>query len=271
MNVTVLAILAAASLGAPVLAQEDPDSSRRRTTFGGTSPGYGWGNGIGSGTGYSPGTGWSSGGGYGGTWYPGGYRPGFVVGYPGFGSFWTGAGGYYGYYGGGYFPGSWWGDGYFSRPTVTSTAGGSGSSSPGAIDRTPQLTSVREIEEGRRRFRIGDYRGALDSFRSAVVATTDSPVAQAWVGVSLIAVGEGRNADKALRSAVAGGLAPEAVSLDGLFHDDKERVRIIVALAKVGADGSLAAAYALSLSGEPARLQRLAKKDPVARLLLPKP
>jgi hypothetical protein len=61
------------------------------------------------------------------------------------------------------------------------------------------------------------------------------------------------------------------VSLDGLFHDDKERVRLIVTLAKVGAEGSLTAAYALSLSGEPVKLKQLAEKDPAARLLLPKP
>ena len=266
MKVTVLAILALASLGVSILAQEDPDSSHRRTTFSGTSPGYGWGNGYGSGTGYNPGSGWWTGGGYG-----GGCRPGYIVGYPGFGTIWTGTGGYYGYYGGCYYPGSWCGDGYFGRPIVTATAAGPLPPAQGALDRTPQLTSLREIEEGRRRFRLGDYRGAVDSFRSAVVATTDSPVAQAWFAVSLIALGEGRNADKALRSAVAGGLASGAVSLDGLFHDDKERVRIIVSLAKVGTDGSLAAAYALSLSGEPARLKQLAEKDPAARLLLPKP
>ena len=61
--VTVLAILALASLGVSVLAQEDPDSSHRRTTFSGTSPGYGWGNGYGPGPGYNPGSGWWTGGG----------------------------------------------------------------------------------------------------------------------------------------------------------------------------------------------------------------
>lgn len=271
MKVTVLAILALASLGVPLFAQDTADSSRRRPNFGGNSPGYGYGNGYGSGTGYNPGTSWGYGGGYGGSGYGGGCRPGFVVGYPGFGTIWAGGCGYYGYYGGGYYPGSWGGDGYYGRPSVTATAAGPVPPPQGGIDRTPQLTSLHEIEEGRRRFRMGDYRGAVDSFRSAVVATTDSPVAQAWFAVSLIALGEGRNADKALRSAVAGGVAPGAVSLDGLFRDDKERVRIIVSLAKVGADGSLAAAYALSLSGEPVRLKQLAEKDPAARLLLPKP
>jgi len=270
MNIPTLAILALAGLAGPLLAQDSSDSSRRRTLYGGNSPGYGWSSGYGSGTGYNPAAGWGTGTGYGGGWYGGGCRPGFIVGYPGFGTIW-GGGGYYGSYGGGYYPGSWSGDGSFGLPNAAATAAGPLAPPQGAIDRTPQLISLREIEEGRRRFRMGDYRGAVDSFRSAVVATTDSPVAQAWFALSLIALGEGRNADKALRSAVAGGLAPGAVSLEGLFRDDKERVRIIVTLAKVGPDGTLAAAYALSLSGEPVRLQHLAEKDPTARQLLSKP
>jgi tetratricopeptide (TPR) repeat protein len=133
------------------------------------------------------------------------------------------------------------------------------------------MASSRELEEGRRRFHAGDYRGAVDSFRSAVAAYPEDPAAQAWFAVGLVALGEGRNADKALRSAAAGGLVSGTLSLEGLFRDDKERVRVIVALAKVVGDGGLAAAYALALSGEPARLKQLAEKDPVARQLLPKP
>jgi hypothetical protein len=104
-----------------------------------------------------------------------------------------------------------------------------------------------------------------------VAAHPGRPAAQAWFAVGLVTLGEGRNADKALRSAVAAGLVPEALTLDGLFRDDKERVRVIVMLAKVGSEGGLAAAYALSLAGEPVRLKQLAEKDPVARQLLPKP
>jgi hypothetical protein len=272
MKITMLAVLAVAGFSAPILGQDVSDSSQRRTPPRGEGPGYGWGNGS---SGYGSGTGYNSGygSGYGGGWPVGGSHPGFIFGYPGFGTIWGGLGGYYGYgygYGpGGYYPGSWGGDGYYGRHHLATTAAGPLSGPQPAPD--AQGISLREIEEGRRRFRMGDYRGAVDSFRSAVVATTDSPVAQAWFAVSLIAAGEGHNADKALRSAALSGLSPGSVSLEGLFRDDKEKVRLIVALAKVGTEGSLAAAFALSLAGEPVRLKQLAEKDSAARLLLPKP
>ncbi|HVR83303.1 MAG TPA: hypothetical protein VMU54_03270 [Planctomycetota bacterium] len=277
MKIPALAVLALAVVGVTVLGQDNPDPPRRRPPHTGASPGYGWGNGSSGylqGTGYGGGYGSGYGYGYGtgGVW-GGGISPGSNLGYLGFGSLWGGYGGYYGGYGGGgySYPGTWPGEGYFGRPhAATATAGPTPPLQP-AIDRTPQAMSLRDIEEGRRRFRMADYRGAVDSFRSAVAATTDSPVAQAWFAVSLVALGEGRNADKALRSAVLSGLPPASVSLDGLFRDEKEKVRLIVALAKVGTDGSLAAAYALSLAGEPVRLKQLAEKDPAARLLLPKP
>jgi hypothetical protein len=265
MKVSALAFLAPALLGSTLLAQDPGTPSRPRAASQTSTPGYGYGTGS---NGYLPGTGYSGGicSGYGGTWWGGGCRPGFIAGYPGFGTIWGGTGGYYGS-GTGYAP--WGEDGYFGRSSYPA-ASAAGPVTP-AIDRSPQATSAREIEEGRRRFRTGDYHGAVDSFRSAVVATTESPVAQAWFSVSLIAAGEGRNADKAIRAAALGGLPPGSLSLDGLFKDDKERVRLIVSLAKVGPEGGLAAAYALSLAGEPVRLKQLAEKDPAARLLLPKP
>jgi hypothetical protein len=274
MKIAVLAVLAVAGLSAPVLGQENTDSSRPRSPSKENPPGYGWStgtSGYGSGTGYYGGSGYGSG--TGGGWYGGSRGLGFTFGYPGWGTLWSG-GGYYGYgYGGygSYSGGTWGSEGYFNRSRAAATVAGPVPPSQPAIDRSPLGTSMREIEEGRRRFRMGDYRGAVDSFRSAVVATTDSPVAQAWFAVSLIALGEGHNADKALRSAVSSGLPLASVSLDGLFRDDKEKVRMIVALAKVGAEGGLAAAYVLSLAGEPVRLKQLAEKDPAARRLLQKP
>ncbi|HLY11615.1 MAG TPA: hypothetical protein VKW04_20100 [Planctomycetota bacterium] len=272
MKSSALAIVALAALGAPLLAQDYPDPSRRRPPYGSSSSGYGWSTGS---SGYLGGAGFASGygSGYGGGWLSGGWGSGFVTGFPGWGTMWAGSGGYYGYGLGGGYPSEFWGgDRYYGRPHYGSAtaAGPMGPPQPPA-DRTPQSSSLREIEEGRRRFHVGDYHGALDAFRSAVVATTDSPVAQAWFAVCLIAVGDGRNADKAIRTAASGGLSAGALSLDGQFRDEKERVRMIVTLAKVGSEGSLAAAYALSLAGEPARLRQLAEKDPAARLLLPKP
>ena len=122
----------------------------------------------------------------------------------------------------------------------------------------------------RRRLKAGDYRGAVDDFRSAVAAHTDSPLAQAWFAVALSIAGDGKNADKALRAAAASDVPSERISLADGFRDERERVRVIVALARVTGEGSLAAAFALDRIGEPARLKQLADKDPAARQLLPK-
>ncbi len=262
MKIPALVILALAALARSASAQ-DYGTWVQSHSSSSSSSAYGWGTG-------SFGTVTSGGffSGYGGGW-TGGTRPGFIAGYPGFGTVWGGAGGYYGTGGYGGFPGTGWGERYYGRP-VPPAAGVAGPLPP-SIDRAPSGIASREIEEGRRRFRTADYRGALDGFRSAVAATPDDPVAQAWFAVALIAAGEGKNADKAIRAAAAGGLAPGALSLDGLFRDEKERVRVIVSLAKVGPEGGLAAAYALSLAGEPVRLRQLSEKDAAARRLLSKP
>lgn len=267
MKPLAIATVALAALAAPAFAQ-DPNSSpsQRRNGYSGSS-----GTVSGGGT-YLPGTGYS-GSSYS-TWgYGTGCRPGGIIGYPGFGTIWPGYGGYYGYgagYGG--YPGYYGTEGaYGGAPFGTATAAGPMQPAQPVVDRSPQSTASREIEEGRRRFRTGEYRSAVDSFRSAVVATTDNPVAQAWFAVGLIAAGDGKNADKALRSAAASGIPAGALSMDGMFRDDKERVRMIVALAKVGSEGGFAAAYLLSLAGEPVRLKQMAEKDPLARQLLPKP
>jgi hypothetical protein len=225
--------------------------------------GYGSGYGTGSGYAYSPASGyWGYGGrrGCGGT----GLYPGWGLGY-GFGAGYGGGSLYGGY------PGTWGHDWTYGRPYAAASISGPWTPARPVVDRGPELASALDIDEGGRRFRSGDYRGALDSFRSAVAAHPESAVAQAWFAVALVSLGDGRHADKALRSAAAGGLAAGAISLEGMFRDDKERVRMIVALAKVGNEGGLAAAYALALSGEPVRLKQLAEKDPVARGLLPKP
>ena len=72
------------------------------------------------------------------------------------------------------------------------------------------------------------------------------------------------------RANAAASVPSDRLSLADGFRDDKERVRVIVALARVTGEGSLAAAYALDRIGEPARLKQMAETDPVARQLLPK-
>jgi hypothetical protein len=256
------------------VAPNDPGESRRGSfRFGsprGYGPGYGYGYGYGYGGGWSPypgsglfygyppGCGYSYGNGssvysFGGSmsYAYGGYLPGGVGGY--------GGGGYYGYPGG------------LSRPTAAVDVAGPVPRPAPVADRLPEFASSRQIEEGRRRFRMGDYRGAADEFRAAVIAQTDNALAQAWFALTLVITGDGKNADKALRAAAGSGFPADRIGLADLFRDDKERARVVAGLSKVGSDGSLTAAYALSLAGDSARLKQIAEKDPVARLLLPKP
>ena len=221
------------------------------------SSGYGYGYGYG---GY----------GYGGYGYGSGVIYGSGYGFSGGGpSFYYSGPAYADPFGGGYYGGYRYRGGW-GRPTAATEVAGPVSRSGPVADRIPEFTSAREIEEGRRRLKAGDYRGAVDDFRSAVAATPDSPLAQAWFAVALVIVGEGRNADKALRAAADAGVPSDKLALADGFHDEKERVRIIVALARVTGEGSFAAAYALDRLGEPVRLKQLAEKDPVARRLLPK-
>jgi hypothetical protein len=189
----------------------------------------------------------------------------------------------FGYYGGpvgvdyyGYGAGSLYGGaGYyrstgFRRPIASADAAGPGVRTGPVADRVAEFTSAREIEAGRACLKSGDYRGAVDQFRSAVAAHTENPLAQAWFAVALAITGDLKNADKALRAAAATGFPLDRVTLADAFHDDKERVKVIVALAKASGDGSLAVAFALSQAGEGAVLKKLAEKDSVAKSLLPK-
>ena len=202
---------------------------------------------------------------------------GFTTGYTGYGYG-------YGYYGGpvgvdyyGYGAGSLYGGaGYyrsygFRRPIASADAAGPGVRSGPVADRLAEFASAREIEAGRASLKSGDYRGAVDQFRSAVAAHTENPLAQAWFAVALAITGDVKNADKALRAAAAAGFPLDRVTLADAFHDEKERVKVIVALAKASGDGSLAVAFALSQAGEGAVLKKLSDKDPVAKSLLPKP
>jgi hypothetical protein len=218
---------------------------------------------------YSSGFGYYGYGGYGyGTgFFYGGYGVGGYGGYAG--PLTYSYGGYGDAFGGGYYGGYRY-RGAYGRPyAATEVAGPTARTGP-VSDRVPEYTAAREIEEGRRRLKAGDYRGAVDDFRSAVAAHTESPLAQAWFAVALAIAGEGKNADKALRAAAAAGVPTDKISLADGFRDEKERVRVIVALARLSGEGSLAAAFALDRIGEPVRLKQLAEKDPVARQLLPK-
>jgi len=228
------------------------DPADRRILRGTRTGYYGWGGaGIGGYTWGGTGTGYS---GFGGGYYDGPWLAGY-------GSLYGGAG-YYGYGTRG---------GWLTRPSASADAAGPLPRNGPVADRMAEFASAREIEEGRTRLRMGDYRGAVDGFRAAVAAHTENPVAQAWFAVALAIVGDGKNADKALKAAAEAGVPVDKLTLADGFRDEKERVRVIVALAKTSGDGTLAAAFALSLAGEGVRLKQLSEKDPVARRLLPKP
>ncbi len=219
------------------------DSSLRITYGGGYYYGYGYGGYYGAGTRYCVPRG-----GYG---YPG-YAP-----YPG---------GEYGGYGQYYYSGPVYPP-YYARYTVMDYSPPRPAARGGAADRSPAAAAAREVEEGRRRFRLGDYRGAVDAFREAVAADTSGAAAQAWFALALGVTGDYRNADKALRSA-AERAAFGKIDLKDLFRDAKERARVLGVLAKAAGEGALTAAWVQSLEGDPARLKQLADKDAAAKRLL---
>jgi len=134
-------------------------------------------------------------------------------------------------------------------------------------EKMEKLSSSKQIDLGRFRFRSGDYKGALDEFRQAVVADP-SAAAQAHFAVALAVTGDLKNADKALRGAVD--KAPLGkIDFAGLFSSEKEKARVLAALQKVSGDGSLAAAFALQSMGVPEPLKKQAEKDPIAKRFLP--
>lgn len=142
--------------------------------------------------------------------------------------------------------------------------------SGGSREPSPALASDRQIEEGRRRFRSGDYRGAVEAFRGAVTADPEAPVPKAWFALALVVVGESRNADKALRAA-AEHPSFAGIELGGAFRDERERDRLLGLLSEAAEEGSLAAAWVLFLQGRPGPLRALAEKDPVAKRLTDSP
>lgn len=260
MKKCVIAAAFVVLLSAAAHAQVVVDTSKEKVYLYGyrarSSGYYGWG-------------GYGSYGGWGSTYSGFGYDM-----YPGFGYAYTDGpmvysfGSNYGYSG---YRGVGYRGGYFGRPNASADAAGPMPRTGPVADRIHEYASAREIEEGRRRLKLGDYKGAVDQFRSAVASHTESPVAQAWFAVALAIAGDGKNADKALRAAASAGFPLGRITLADGFHDEKERSRVAAALSKAGPDGALAAAFVLSLTGDGAKLKQLAEKDPAARRLLPKP
>jgi hypothetical protein len=227
-------------------------SYSRQSTYTGTGlPGHGWGYG----TRYQDYYGCSRWGypywGYGGGYYSTAVAPGVAAGmwHPG-GPYVTGVD--YGPgiepYGGGYGPLPY-------RPVVARAER--------VAERSPENVAAVAVEAGRRRIRAGDYRGAVAATREAIVADGDVATHEAWFAVALALAGETRPADKALRAGLKHGFKG---TLDLQMRDAKEAARVGALLAQAGGE---AAAYALSLLGQPQALQALAAKDPALKPLLP--
>lgn len=147
---------------------------------------------------------------------------------------------------------------YYPSPTVTTT--------PVSPERVRKLRMHKDVEEGIKRFKAGYYRGALDAFRSAFLADTDSPMLQLYLGLALVGAGDLRNAEKAFRGAFES-LKPEealAVELPKLLKDAG-------GFEKAASTSPLSAGVVAFLLGKKdaarAELDRV-KDDPAARKLL---
>ena len=244
----------------------------------GSGWGIGWGNGGSSYWGGSwhagSGIGWGGGYGYGYGW---GYGGSFAVAGDGYGLYYSGPA--YGWSGGGSAVapgvaaadptpgwGPWGAYGPYRRawmPPVTSY-----SIPPRAAARAPEPPLPRSaLDEGRRRFRLADYKGALDGFREAVVADGKDGAAEAHFALGLAVSGDHKNADKALRSALSHGYAG-GIDVASLAKDEKERAKLASQLLKAP-ESALAASWALAGLGRAERLDALSAKDAQLKKLKP--
>jgi hypothetical protein len=255
-------------------------------TGGGGGYGVGWGSWSGYGGGYGTvgygGWGWGGGRGYCGGWGYGGW------GYGG-GSMVVVGDGYGLYYSGPVYGWGWGGGGSAVAPGVAAADptpgwgpwGGSAfgpyrrswmrpvssySPPPPLREKAPEgPVPTGAVDEGRRRFRLGDYRGALDTFRGAVVANGSDGAAEAHFALGLAVTGDHKNADKALRSALGHGFAGK-LDVASMAKDERERAKLAVQLGKAP-EAALAAAWALAGLGKPERLDALTAKDADAKKL----
>lgn len=131
-------------------------------------------------------------------------------------------------------------------------------------ERAPENVSNVLLDQARKRLKFGDYKGAVDDIRNAVVSDPAGGTSEAWFAVALAIAGEARVADKALKAALSHGFKGR---LELQLRDKREEARISTALGKL--DGA-AAAYALSLLGQPEKLDALAAKEPALKALLAK-
>jgi hypothetical protein len=105
----------------------------------------------------------------------------------------------------------------------------------GVPERVQRLVLDRHVEAGLQRWRAADYAGALASFKEAVGIDTSDSTAQVCMGLALVAVGDFRNAEKAIAGGLEGpGFDPAAVAFKAAFRDAKELGRFSAMLEKAG-------------------------------------
>lgn len=159
------------------------------------------------------------------------YSGGYSYGYGGYGygygySGWQGYTNYGGYYRPYYNPYY-----YGSRPVYNYAP--VYSSSPVSAERVLKIRMQKDVEEGLKRFHAAEYKRAVESFRAAFLADTDSAVMQLFLGLSLAATGDLRNAEKAFRGAFETLKPEEALGADlpKMFRDTKEEERYLASVA----------------------------------------
>ena len=171
-------------------------------------PGYGYGLGLGLGVGLGYGLGYGAYGGYyGGYGYPaygyGGYGYGYA--YPAYNS------GYYGY-DAGYATGYVAGTSTTAYPTAPQNYGGTSNSiattlpippsAPQQPARTPNATAQPFVDRGEAAFRSGDYAGAVQALRHAVVDDPQNALITLMLGQALFATGHFEEAAGATQAAM---------------------------------------------------------------------
>jgi tetratricopeptide (TPR) repeat protein len=132
------------------------------------------------------------------------------------------------------------------------------------------ILSVRkEVEEGLRYFRRGNYAGALASFKRAYLADTGSAPVRFLFGLALVGAGDSRNADKAFTGALED-LSPADVrgtDLSSMFGSVRQEEEF----GKRAVPGSLSAGVVALLLGDEAGAKKILsaqKKNAAARKLL---
>ncbi|MBI4564342.1 MAG: hypothetical protein HY716_06585 [Planctomycetes bacterium] len=130
------------------------------------------------------------------------------------------------------------------------------------------------LKEGLETWRAAGPAEALAVFKRAVATDTSHGLAQVHMALALLAVGDGWNADKAIRSAadLMGDLEIAAsIDLRAVFRSSKEAAKFISGVEGKAEDGrSLTAGLVYLLLGEKAKASAVwsARKEPAAERLL---